>query len=116
MEEEIGKFLNSVFNWLIWSPVGLQLSIENSQLIFSVAALWLINQTNMGSGLSNVSLTNSSYLNQLSSFYASSILPSFWHNIAIQTKNNKLRSFANKVRLILRGELPQLDVSQFLIS
>jgi len=110
-DEEIGKSLNSVLNWLIWSPVGLQLSIENSQLIFSIAALWLIKQTKLKFGHNNSTLFNTTYINQLSSFYASSILPLFWFNIITQTKNKTLSSFSKKVYLTLRGELPQEDLS-----
>ena len=110
-DEEIGKFFNSVLNWLIWSPVGLQLSIENSQSIFSIAALWLIEQTNMDISHNNSSLSSSTYINQLSSFYASSILPSFWYNIIAQTKNNALKAFSKKVSKVLKGKLPQEDLS-----
>jgi hypothetical protein len=110
-DEEIGKFFNSVLNWLIWSPVGLQLSIGNSQAIFSIAALWLIKQAKMEIGNNNSSLNNTNYLNQLSSFYASSILPSFWFNIITQEKNKALISFSKKVFQILTGKLPQEDLS-----
>jgi len=110
-DEEIGKFFNSVLNWLIWSPVGLQLSIGNSQAIFSIAALWLIKQAKMEIGNDNSSLNNTNYFNQLSSFYASSILPSFWFNIITQEKNKALSSFSKKVFQILTGKLPQEDLS-----
>ncbi len=112
-DEEVGTFLNSVLNWLIWSPVGLQLSIRNAQLVFSIAALWLIKQTKFELGLEISSLDNPNYINQLSSFYARCILPSFWSNISTRTNNKALISLSKKVNLVLRGELPQEDLSQF---
>ena len=110
-DEEIWKFFNSVLNWLVWSPVGLQLSIGNSQLIFSIAAFWLIKQAKMEIGHNNSSLNNTNYFNQLSSFYACSILPSFWFNVMTQTKNKALGSFSKKVFQILTGKLPQEALS-----
>ncbi|PWI48629.1 hypothetical protein CEE45_05290 [Candidatus Heimdallarchaeota archaeon B3_Heim] len=115
-DEEIGKSLNSVLNWLVWSPVGLQLAIENAQLVFSIAALWLIKQIKMDFDDNNSLLNNPTYIDQLSSFYASSILPSFWFNIITQTKNKLLSRFANKTYLVLQGELPQEVLSQFYTS
>ncbi|MHA2033597.1 MAG: hypothetical protein ACW99Q_29870 [Candidatus Kariarchaeaceae archaeon] len=112
-DEEVGAFLNSVLNWLIWSPVGLQLSIRNAQLIFSIAALWLITETNFDLEFEKSPLNDPNYINQLSSFYARCILPSFWFNISTRTNNKALISLSSKIYLVLRGELPQEDLSQF---
>ena len=114
--DEVGKYLNSVLNWLIWSPVGLQLSLQNSQLLFSTAAIWLIELSQLVTDQDSFSVTNADYYNQLSSFYASCILPSFWFRIKTDSQNKTLISFSNKVQLVLRGELPQENLSQFFIS
>ncbi len=111
--EVIKKYLNSVLSWLVWSPVGLQLSIENAQLIFSIAAFWLIEQINLDLNSNTSFITDSIYMEQLSSFYARSILPSFWLNIISQKTNQVLYSFAKKVYLVLTGELPQEELLQF---
>ncbi len=106
----IGNFLNSVFNWLIWSPVGLHLSIKNAQTLFTTAALWLIDQTEVNSNILSSIPPESQYYEQTSSFYASSLTPSFWENILAQKTLPTLSTFAEKVRLILMGELPQDDL------
>ena len=117
MENEVlKKYLNSVLNWLIWSPVGLQLSIENAQMLFSIAAFWLIEQTDLNINDNISFLSDSNYMEQLSSFYARAILPSFWYDITTQSTNKRLISFANQAYLVLTGKLPQEHLIQFLSS
>jgi hypothetical protein len=111
--ELVGKYLNSVLQWLLWSPVGLQLSMENAQLIFTTAAFWLMEQTDLYFNGRPSSLIEPNYLEQLSSFYASSILPTFWLSVLTQNSNKEFYSFANKVYLILTGELKQEVLLQY---
>ncbi len=106
----VGRYLNSVLNWLIWSPVGLQLSIKNAQMIFSVAAFWLIKQTELNPKIKTTILNSTDYTEQVASYYASSILPTFWLKIVSERENKALSSFAKKVYLILMGKLSQEDL------
>lgn len=107
------KALNAVLNWLIWSPVGLSLSLQNLQVISTVAALWIFNTTLENINSDQSLLKDSHYIQQVSSFYTTAILPSYWINIYRHTASQELRSFAKQTQLVLAGKIPQQQLENF---
>ncbi|MFX0084133.1 MAG: YkgJ family cysteine cluster protein [Candidatus Hodarchaeota archaeon] len=103
LQEDLNNILNAVFYWLFWSPVGLQLSFNNSKLVFQVAGNWI---KLWGSNLllePELPIIKERVLEQLGSFYATSILPSFWKQMAEKTTDKPLKKFSKLVFLVLTG-------------
>lgn len=106
ISENFEKHINSVFHWLCWSPVGLQLSLENSKSVFLIASLWIKKLKYETLSDDEESRTQS----QLSSLLATAILPSFWRQVSKITKNDELKIFSKNVANILEGKIPQQDI------
>ncbi len=113
-ENEIRTVLNTVLHWLIWSPVGLTLTLQNNQIIFSIAALWLIETSSKTVKTKKQLEKDPYYLQQLGSYYATSILPLFWTSFRDHTNDPLLHDFAKQTHLILTGKLPQQQLNQYL--
>jgi Fe-S-cluster containining protein len=107
LQEDLNFTIKAVFYWLCWSPVGLQLSFNNSRLVFQVAGNWI---EFWGSKLlveSRLPIKRERILQQLGSFYATSILPSFWKQMMEKTTEKPLKEFSKMVYLVLIGERTQ---------
>ncbi len=105
--DHIRDLIDSVLIWLSWSPVGLQLYQSNSQQIFSMASLMVI-QILLGENSFDLTKQNNSiYLNHVGSYLATSLLPSFWQNIKLKFKNKYLVRFSEKVFHVLNGSNTQ---------
>ena len=111
---KIFLIINSVLHWLVWSPVNLVLTSSNSDVILSIAALWLIENTISKLDLKQYLFEDPNYLQQLGSYFATSLQPSFWTSLRKQTNNKDLQSFARQTHLILTGKLPQQQLNQYL--
>ena len=110
--EILDENVNSVFHWLCWSPVGLQLSLNNSKLIFLIAGLWI-------KKLKYESITSGNedrLYSQLSSFMATAILPSFWRQISKNAEYYELKTFSRNVVNILEGKIPQQELLTKLVE
>jgi len=106
--------VNSVLIWLSWSPVGLQLSHLNSQRIFSIAALLIIDYLNRDQLNDYEEKQDAIHLNHLGSYLATSLLPSFWKNIRPKLKNKLVVSFSDQVIHVLNGSIPQQSIHEFM--
>ncbi|MHA2175915.1 MAG: YkgJ family cysteine cluster protein [Candidatus Hodarchaeales archaeon] len=109
----IRDLVDSVIIWLSWSPVGLQLSQSNSQWIFSIAALLIIESIINESTFDLEIGRNPIYLNHVGSYLATSILPSFWENIKSKFENKHLILFSDQVIRVLKGLIPQQSLFEF---
>jgi len=106
-QEDVNDVIQAVFYWLSWSPLGLQLSFKNSRLVFQVAGAWV---ELWGRDLleeSDFSIKRERILQQLGSFYASSVLPSFWKQMMEKVKDTQLKKFSKSVFLVLQGDKSQ---------
>ena len=110
-DRELKKVIQAVLHWLSWSPVGLKLTLPNSKLIFSIAALWI--EFHGSFILSHVQnpVNHERYLQQLGSFLATSVTPAFWSHLEIFNQNESIRKFSTQVRKILSGKIPQQAIS-----
>ena len=104
---DLAEVINSVLTWLIWSPVGLQLSFENAKCIFLISSLWIGNQFHQIMRYYEENLNREDYLHQLGSLMARSIHPSFWQLIYNETPSSALRAFSERIYQVLIGNLPQ---------
>lgn len=114
-QEDLLAVINSAFHWLCWSPVGLSLTFINAKLVFLVAANWVETAGRnilKGDG-SDQLLNRERCLQQLGSFLITAILPSFWEQLRLTSRNNKLREFSGEVSRVLAGEIPQQDLIQW---
>ncbi|MFX0015564.1 MAG: YkgJ family cysteine cluster protein [Promethearchaeota archaeon] len=111
--KEMATIINAVIYWLCWSPVGLQLSFNHSKLLFLVAADWVdfVNQEILSQSV--LPLNRDQILQQLGSFLATAIIPSFWRQMALKSESEERRKFAKKAFRVLNGEITQekLDYS-----
>lgn len=113
-EKEVYSYqiLESVFEWLCWSPIGLQLSFLNSKFIFSLASLYLYL---IGFVELNKS-TNLSYDSRLAQNYGSllarSILPEFWGHFYSHSTDEKLKRLFKLISAILSGDASQEKLNQ----
>ncbi|MHA2295999.1 MAG: YkgJ family cysteine cluster protein [Candidatus Hodarchaeales archaeon] len=107
--EDLNPVINSVLHWLCWTPVGLNLTFANAKLIFSIAATWINYQASkiLSKNKHDLPLKRQRFHQQLGSFLAISIVPSFWEHVEISAKNEELRSFSRQVIRVLTGEIPQ---------
>ncbi len=105
--KEMVAIMNAVIYWLCWSPVGLQLSFNHSKLLFLVAAIWIDFTNRPILSQAVLPLSRSQILQQLGSFLATAIIPSFWRQMALKTEFEELRKFAKKAFKVLKGEITQ---------
>ena len=103
--------MNAVVHWLSWSPVGLQLTFTNSKLVFLVATTWIEYYGRSILSQPNLPLNRDQILQQIGSSLATTILPSFWKQIALKTDSQGLRKFAMKVFKVLNGEISQEELA-----
>ncbi|MHA2224247.1 MAG: hypothetical protein ACXAC8_03520 [Candidatus Hodarchaeales archaeon] len=101
------KLYNAVLHWLCWSPVGLKLTFKNSKLIFLIATMWIDYNMTTPPLSSYQPLKRDHFLQQIGSFLANAILPSFWKHVEKKTTSDILRKFSKQVQGILTGKLPQ---------
>lgn len=107
VQKDLKNIINAVIHWLCWSPIGLQLTFLNSKLIFLTAAKWInINSDSIFTHAQNP-IERKRLLQQVGSFLATAILPSFWKQVENETQMVILRKFAIQVRKILSGTIPQ---------
>jgi hypothetical protein len=104
---ELKKVIHAVLHWLSWSPVSLKLTLPNSKLIFSIAALWI--DFHGSFILSHVENPKNykRHLQQLGSFLATSVTPAFWSHLENFDQNESIRKFSAQVRKVLMGKIPQ---------
>jgi len=105
--EEMAAIINAVIYWLCWSPVGLQLSLNHSKLLFFIAASWVDMNIYPILAQTVLPLSRDQILQQAGSFLATSILPPFWSHMAQKTDNERLRKFAKNVYKVMEGEISQ---------
>ena len=108
--EELAAIINAVIHWLCWSPVGLELSFNNSKLLFFIAASWVNMNIHPILTQAVLPLSRDQIFQQLGSFLATAILPPFWGHMVQKTDNERLRKFAKKVYKMLEGELAQEEL------
>ncbi|MFX1506681.1 MAG: YkgJ family cysteine cluster protein [Promethearchaeota archaeon] len=108
---ELKKVIHAVLHWLSWNPVSLKLTLPNSKLIFSIAALWI--EFHGSFILSHVHnpVNYERHLQQLGSFLATSVTPAFWSHLEGFDQNESIRKFSTQVRKILMGKIPQQAIS-----
>ena len=106
-QKDLNDTMQAVFYWLSWSPVGLQLSIRNSRLVFQVAGAWVELWGRELLEKSDFSIKQERISQQLGSFYANSVLPSFWKQMIEKVKDPPLKKFSKSVFLVLQGEKSQ---------
>jgi hypothetical protein len=104
---ELKKVIPAVLHWLSWSPVSLKLTLPNSKLIFSIAAMWI--EFHASFNLSHVENpeNHERHIQQLGSFLATSVTPAFWSHLETFDQNEFIRKFSTQVRKILMGKIPQ---------
>ncbi|MHA2245597.1 MAG: hypothetical protein ACXADY_11580 [Candidatus Hodarchaeales archaeon] len=107
VQKDLKDIINAAIHWLCWSPIGLQLTFLNSKLIFLTAAKWInINSDSIFTNDQNP-IERKRLLQQVGSFLATAILPSFWKQVENETQMVILRKFAIQARKILSGTIPQ---------
>ena len=101
------KILESVFEWLCWSPIGLKLSFINSKFIFSLASLYL----NMKEFIEPKKIINLPFRSRLAqnhgSLLARSILSDFWNYLESYSTNKQLKKSFKLISAILSGNMSQ---------
>jgi len=110
---DLKNIINSVLHWLCWSPVGLQLTFNNSKIIFLVATQWILSNATPTIFDEFNHLEHNRFLHQLGSFLATAILPAFWKQIEIKAHLKALREFSKTVQKVLLGNLPQQYLIEF---
>jgi Fe-S-cluster containining protein len=108
--EEMTAIMNAVIHWLCWSPVGLQLSLNHSKLLFFIAASWIDMITRPILAQAVLLFNRDQILQQMGSFLATAVLPSFWGHMALKTEYKRLRTFAKSVYKVLKGEISQEEL------
>jgi hypothetical protein len=106
-QKDLTNVINSVLHWLCWSPIGLQLSFTNSAIVFIIASLWSELWGRDTLSMMNLPINRERYLQQMGSFLATAILPSFWKLINIHSQFDKLRQLSERIHDILAGKIPQ---------
>ncbi|MFW9904241.1 MAG: YkgJ family cysteine cluster protein [Candidatus Thorarchaeota archaeon] len=107
---EMTAIINAVIYWLCWSPVGLQLSFNHSKMLFFIAASWVDMITRPILAQTVLPLNHDQILQQLGSFLATAILPSFWRHMALKTEYKRLKKLAKTVYKVLEGEIGQEEI------
>ncbi len=111
-QEDLKNTINAVIHWLCWSPIGLQINFSTSKLLFYIAAQLI---TSHGISLLNQRhnpFIRERILQQLGSFLASAVMPSFWTHIEQKTQIDPIRKFSAQVREVLSGEISQQEISK----
>ncbi|MFX1515542.1 MAG: YkgJ family cysteine cluster protein [Promethearchaeota archaeon] len=108
--EEMSAILNAVISWLCWSPVGLQLSFNHSKVVFFIAASWIDTITSPILAQTDLSLNHDQFLQQMGSFLATAVLPTFWRHMVLKTENKRLKKLVKNVYKVLNGELNQESI------
>lgn len=106
------QILESVFEWLCWSPIGLQLSFLNSKFVFSLASLYL----NLIGFTEFRKITNLSYSSRLAQNYGSllarAVLPEFWNHLYSHSPYKQLKRLFKLISAILSGDTSQEKLNQ----
>lgn len=110
---DLNKIINAVVQWLCWSPVGLQLTFFNAKIIIFTAAMWITLNSDSIFPNNNNSNNQKRFLQQIGSFLATAISPSFWNQVENGTQIVILRKFAVQTQKILTGTIPQQFLSDF---
>ncbi len=106
-DSDLKEIINSVLTWLSWSPVGLQLSLINAKSIFLIASLLVGNHyLDVEDNLEDKK-GQKEFKHFLSSFLATSILPSFWQNVYHLTPSRNIKKFSELVYQVLLGQISQ---------
>jgi hypothetical protein len=90
--------------------VGLQLSLNHSKLLFFIAASWIDMITRPILAQAVLLFNRDQILQQMGSFLATAVLPSFWGHMALKTEYKRLRTFAKSVYKVLKGEISQEEL------
>ncbi|MFX0150501.1 MAG: hypothetical protein ACFFAJ_06975 [Candidatus Hodarchaeota archaeon] len=106
-QNELNNVINSVLHWLCWSPIGLQLSFNNSAIVFIIASLWVELWGRDALSKKDLSINRERYLQQMGSSLATAILPSFWKLVHFHSQFSKLKRLAKSIHDVLTGEIPQ---------
>lgn len=106
-QKDLTNLINSVLHWLCWSPIGLQLSFTNSAFVFIIASLWSELLGRDALSMTSLPINRERYLQQMGSFLATAILPSFWKLIHNHSQFEKLRQLSRRIHDILAGKIPQ---------
>ncbi len=106
-KDRLIEIIESVFHWLSWSPVGLNLSFPNSKVIFSIAAAWVYSWSRELGETYVKHKEKQDIYNKMGSILATAILPSFWYQFSIASDDKYLKTFSGKIIQVLKGNLPQ---------
>jgi Fe-S-cluster containining protein len=102
-DKRLSETINSVLYWIRWSPVGLQFTKSNSNIIFTLASLWIDLKGREILSRESLPISYERYLQQVGSFLATAILPSFWKQLQKQSQFKGIKHFSECVINILEG-------------